>query len=221
MGKAANRGQFCEFVGKALTNIKDDAIEKVDSEVLQKAIDEFGPEGATKSEFIKWIQNGCRMNYILANAFRVGDIFRHRAEKGDRRLWLSDNTQNWIVKPNLERVVPVRIDLGKLSDYRLPKSMNDSAIQIATNNPGCMDLDTFFCVAYLLIFQPKLAKEVLGYELKKDAWYLFHVELADGTKVAMDLDGRGDEWNFCASAFGDDDTWPEGRVLLFFATSAK
>ena len=194
-------------------------LSEIDGDKIQEAIDAEDKE-TFFDNLIKFINNGCRFNYILANVFMVGDIFRQRATKGDTRMDISGNTEDWIIKPNLKRMVQVRNDLGNLSEYVLPENMDDTRIQEGAGNPGCMDLDTFFCVSYLLIFQPQLAKQVLGYELKKDKWYLFHV-LVNGKKVAVGLYWDGDEWRWHAGDFDDGRDWSAGDVLLFFATAKK
>lgn len=99
MGKAASSGQFRNLVGN-LNMVPENVISQVDSALIQKGIDECG-SGATQAEFVKWINNGCRLNTVLANSFVVGDVFRHQTEKGDTRLWLSENTQNWVIKPKV------------------------------------------------------------------------------------------------------------------------
>jgi len=217
MEKAASNGQFRALVGGLLTT-KDDAVTIIDGTLIQNGIDECG-SGITQSEFIKWINNGCRLNVVLANAFVVGDVFRHQAETGDRRLWLSDNTQNWLIKPNLKKVIPIRTDLRKLSEYCLPKSMNDTLIQEVTENPGFMSEEDFLCVMYLLIFQPKLAKQVLGFNLQKNKWYIFHT-MINGKKVAFNGRWFGGEWVFSADDFDVGYDWRGGGVFLFPATKA-
>ncbi len=215
MKKAATSGQFRTFVGGLLTT-KDEAIPEIDGGLIQKAIDECG-NGTTQAELLKWINNGCRLTTVLANAFTVGDVFRHRAEKGDRRLYLSDNTQNWLIKPNLKKVIPIGTNPRKLSEYQLPQSMNDTSIQEKAGNPGCMDEETFLCVVYLLIFQPELASQVLGYSLRKDKVYIFHVMIGD-KKVAFGVGWCGGGWSLFASDFGNGDGWSEGGLFLSFAT---
>lgn len=214
MEKAASSGQFRSFVGGLLTT-KDDTVTLMDGALIQKAIDECG-NGTTQTELMKWINNGCRLTTVLANAFTVGEVFRHRAEKGYRRLWLSDNTQNWVILPNLKKVIPIRTDLGKLSEYQLPNNMNDSSIQTNSGNPGLMELEVFLCVMYLLIFQPQLAEQVLGYKLRKDKWYLFHV-MVNVSLVAFNVHWNGVEWHFGAYAFDRGDAWLAGRSFLSFA----
>lgn len=214
MKKAASNGQFRSFVGGLLTTTED-AIPMIDSDAIQKAIDECG-SGTTQAELIKWINNGCRLQQLLVNAFTVGDIFRHRAEKGDRRLWLSDNTKNWLIKPNLKKVIPIHTDLGKIVENRLPNNMNDTSIQKLAGHPGFMDEETFLLVMYLLIFQPELGKQVLGYALQKDKVYIFHI-MVDGKQVAFSVGWDGDEWGFGADGFDDGFVWIGGFLFLSFA----
>jgi len=215
MGKAASNGQFRTLVGGLLTT-KDDAIPTINGELIQKAIDECG-SGTTQAELIKWINNGCRLEQILANEFTVGDIFRHRAEEGDRRLWLSENTQSHL-NPYLKKVIPIHANLGKLSEYCLPNNMNDSSIQSSVGNPGLMEFEKFLCVMYLLIFASELAKQALGYTLKKDKWYLFHV-MVNGEKIVFSVDWDDNEWYFDARDFDNGRGWLEGFRFLFFANA--
>ena len=199
---------------------KSKKISAIDGDKIQEAIDMPDKENFL-DEFIKWMNNGCKLTYNLINGFVVEQIFRHRAEKGDRRLYLSDNTQNWIVKPYLKRTVVIRTDLGKLSEFRLPHNMNDSTIQSEAGKPGLMDIDTFFLLWFMLIFNPELGKQVLGYELSKEKWYLCHVELPNGKRVAVRVYWDDDEWYFSAREFDDGYDWNEGGILLFFATVKK
>lgn len=217
MEKASN-GQFRELIGKLLVKGSDERVATIDKTKIQNAVNLLSKsEDETVIEnFIKFINNDCQMEMLLANAFIVGDIFRHRAEKGDRRLWLGDNTQNWLIKPNLKKVIPVLTDLGKLIENRLPNSMNDTSIQTLAGNPGLMNEETFLCVMYLLIFQPELGKQVLGYALQKDKVYLFHV-MVDGKQVVFAVSWSEDEWDVSARAFDYGYDWSEGSLFLSFA----
>lgn len=164
--------------------------------------------------------NGSQLTTVLANVFTVGDIFRHHAEEGDRRLYLSDNTQNWLIKPNLKKVIPIYTNLRKLSEYRLPKNMKDSLIQEATDNPDFMSEEEFLCIMYLSIFQPELAKQVLGFTLQKDKWYIFHV-IVNGKKVAFFVCWYGGEWRFLTDNFDYRNAWFVGCVFVSFATAVS
>lgn len=218
MGKAvASNSQFRNLVGH-LGMMSESFINQIDGTFIQNAIDKCG-SGETQAEFVNWINNGCRLNTVLANAFTVGDIFRHRAEKGDHRLWLSDNTQNWLIKPNLKKVITINFDLKKLSEYCLPQNMNDSSIQENTGNPGFMTEEEFFLIMYLLIFQPDIAKQVLGYSLRKDKWYVFHV-MVNGKKVAFNVYWDGGEWRLDAYGFDARGWWIQDDIFLFPATKA-
>ena len=212
MEKASN-GQFRNLVGN-LNMVPENAINLIDGTLIQRAINECG-SGTTQAEFVKWINNGCRLTFMLANAFTVGEVFRHQVEVGDRRLWLSDNTQNWLVKPNMGKVVPIPSSLRKLSEYRLPSNMNDSSIQEVTNNPDLMSEEEFFVVMYLAIFQPQFAKQFLGFTLQKHQWYIFHV-MVGGEKMAFCVGWDGGEWSFGVFVFGAGGVWGEGRVFVSF-----
>ena len=216
MGKAiASNGQFRNLVGN-LNMIPENVINQIDGNLIQNAINKCG-SGETQAEFVKWINNGCQLNTILVDSFIVDNIFRHRAESGDRRLYLGDNFQNWVIKPNLKKIIPIRTDIGELKKYCLPSNMNDSSIQANTNNPGFIEFDSFLCILYLLIFQPELGKQILGYTLQKDKWYVLHV-MVDGKKVACHVHWRGDEWRLHAYEFAASARWYGGSVFLFPAT---
>ncbi len=219
MGKAASGGQFRNLIG-GLNTTTDSAIETIDGAQIQNAIDQLG-KGITQEEFIKWINNGCRLSYNLINGFVVEQIFRHRAEKGDRRLYFGDQFKAWCVAPYLKHTVAIRTDLGAVSEFRLPRNMNDSTIQSEAGNPGFMDIDTFFLLWFMLIFNPELGKQVLGYEIRKEKWYLCHVELPGSVRVAVRVFWDDGGWRFGADAFDDGGDWRGGYILLSFATAAK
>ncbi len=195
---------------------KSKKISEIDGQKIQDAIDMPDKENFL-SEFIKWINNGCKLTYQLVNGFVFGDVFKHRAETGDKRLYFGDNYRELCVIPNLKKFIAIR-ELGRPNEYRLPKSMKDSEIQTATDNPGNMDFETYCCLKYLLIFQPELAEQFLGgYKLNKKEWYVMHVELPDGRVVAVGLGWGGGEWYFYAFSLGGL-TWCKGDLFLSFAT---
>ncbi len=116
-------------------------------------------------------------------SFIVGDVFRHRDETCVPQ-YHGSNAKDWIFTPNAKVKIAIKQKLPKLSEYILPKDMNDSDIQSnAKSTP--MDEETFLLVLYLLIIKPELGKKILGYELRKDRWYLFHVKLSSGKVVAV------------------------------------
>lgn len=217
--ETASNGQFRELIGKLLVKGSDEKVALIDKQKIQNAINLLSSNSENAFQgFVDLINNDFKLQTILTNAFTVGDIFRHRAEQGDCRLFLSDNTQAWLVKPNLKKVIPIRTDPRKLTKYCLPKNMNDSSIQQNAGNPGCMTEEEFFLVMYLLIFQPELGKQALGFALAKDKYYIFHVTL-NGRKVAFFVDWHDDEWFFDALEFGTVLDWNEGRVFVSFAAA--
>ena len=206
------------FLG-LFTEKNDDLLSKIDGSKIQDAIDIPGKNNFL-FEFIKWINNGCKLNYLLINAFVLGDIFKHRAEEGNRRLYFDSSYNTACIQPYLKKLIPIRNDFGKISEYNLPKNMKDSEIQKATGNPGCMSFDDYCCLKYLLIFQPESAKQIFGFELSKSKWYVLHVILPNGEKVAVCVYWDDDEWDFGSCAFGVH-TWLVHRAFLFFSTAKK
>ncbi len=195
---------------------KSKKISEIDGDKIQSAIDISDKENFL-SEFIKWINNECKLTYQLVNGFVFGNVFKHRAETGDKRLYFGDNYRDWCVIPNLKKFISIR-ELGKPNEYRLPKNMKDSEIQTVTGNPGNMDFEAYSILKYILIFQPELAEQFLGgYKLSKKEWYVMHVELPDGRLVSVDLGWVGDAWGFDAFSLGGH-TWFEGYLFLSFAT---
>lgn len=198
---------------------KSKKISEIDGDKIQNAIDMPDKENFL-SEFIKWINNGCKLTVQLVNGFVFGDVFKHRAETGDKRLYFGDNYRNWCVLPWFKKFIAIR-ELGRPNEYRLPKSMKDNEIQAATGNPGNIDFETYSILKYILIFQPELAEQFLGgYKLNKKEWYVMHVELPDGRVVAVYLRWDDDEWRFLASSLGAY-TWGEGDLFLSFAAAKK
>ena len=221
-----NKAASLEQIGAFLTMIqalfislltgKSKVSNRIDGDKLEKATN--SPDFLDR--LIEWINNGCKLTVQLVNGFVFGDMFKHRAEVGDKRLYFGDNYRNWCVTPWLKKFISIR-ELGRPNEYRLPKSMKDNEIQAATGNPGNIDFETYSILKYILIFQPELAEQFLGgYKLNKKEWYVMHVELPDGRVVAVNLYWRGDEWFFGAISLGDG-TWFGGRLFLSFAAAKK
>jgi hypothetical protein len=213
-----SNGQFRNLTG-SLNMIPENDISRIDGVLIQKAINQLG-NGTTQSEFINWINNGCRLNIVSVNEFTVGDIFCHRAEAGDHRLWFNDDIQNWLIKPNLKKIITINSNLKKLLEYRLSQNMNDSSIQENTNDPGFMTEEEFFLIFYLLIFQSDLAKQVLGYSLQKGKWYIFH-GMVNGKETTFYANWDDDGLSLDAYEFGINDWWSQGDVFLFLSTKAR
>ena len=146
--------------------------------------------------------------------FVVGKVFQHRV-KGLIPQYHGDNFKSWMLTPAIEKVVSINA-FGKniLKEYVLPQNMKDTPIQNATNSTP-MEEDAFWAMLYLLIVNPKLGKKILKYELRKDKVYVFHVKLASGKVVAVDVDWNVDEWRLDASDFVSVGPWGEGYVFLY------
>ena len=150
------------------------------------------------------------------DSFIVGVLFQHR-NSACIPQWFSDNFRDWMWKPCKERTIKIDQTPRKLNEYRLPKNMNDSTIQKnAKSTP--MSIEEYWLIRYLLIINPELGKQVLGYEVNKDSAYIIHVKLADGSVVAVRLYWRVGGWNSPASRFDVDD-WYEGYFFLSSATA--
>lgn len=147
-------------------------------------------------------------------SFIVGQVFQHR-NSGLVPQYFGDNFKSWLWEPALMKVVSIN-SFGKniLKEYVLPKNMNDTAIQQA-NISTPMEEDQFWVMLYLIVINPKLGKKILKYELRKDKVYIFHVKLASGKVVAVDVYWYGGEWRLDAVDFGRVAWWRGGCVFLF------
>jgi hypothetical protein len=150
-------------------------------------------------------------------SFIVGQVFQHR-NAGLVPQYFGDNFKTWLWEPAQTKEVSINA-FGKnnLKEYFLPKNMNDTAIQ-NTNSSVPMGEDQFWAMLYLLVVNPKLGKKILKYELRKDKVYIFHVKLASGKVVAVDVRWYDDEWYFGARDFDGNGWWSGGYVFLFPAT---
>jgi len=174
-----------------------------------------------------WIQNPNALKKVLAEAlcppeskksgeeiFVVGEVFQHR-NKNLVPQYFGDNFKNWLWASAQTRTVAINA-FGKnnLKEYVLPKNMYDTAIQNA-NNSTPMSEDQFWAMLFLLIINPRLGKEILKYELRKDKVYIFHVKLSSDKVVAVSVDWGGGGWSCRASAFDYGGPWRGGYVFLF------
>lgn len=151
------------------------------------------------------------------SSFRIGDVFGHRNSSMVPQ-YHGDNFKSWFWAPNQNRTITIPSNMPKLVDYTLPKNMNDTGIQNATKSTP-MDEDTFWVVLYLLIIKPELGKELLGYELTKSNYYIFHVKMSDGTVRAVNVGWDDVEWYCYASSFDRGYDWRQGLVFVRFATA--
>jgi hypothetical protein len=127
-------------------------------------------------------------------SFIVGIVFQHRNSVCVPQ-WFSENFREWLWKRYKERTITIDLTPRKLNEYCLPKNMNDSTIQKnAKSTP--MSIEEYWLIRYLLIANPELGKQLLGYELKKDGpVYIMHLNFDDGTVVATNFYWDIDEWN--------------------------
>gem|GEM_PF-5814156 len=97
--------------------------------------------------------------------------------------------------------------------------MNDTTIQKNTNSKP-MSLEEYWLIRYLLIVNPELGKQLLGYELKQDGTvYIMHVTMTDGSVVAVYLFWYDARWRSGADRFDDGNDWGEGSVFLSSVTA--
>ena len=147
-------------------------------------------------------------------SFVIGQVFQHRNQSLVPQ-YFGDNFKTWLWEPAKEKVVQINA-FGKnnLKEYVLPKNMNDTAIQNATNSTP-MGEDAFWAILYLLVINLKLGKKILKYELRKDKFYVFHVKLTSGKVVAVFVRWDDDEWDLNANDFDRITPWLEGDVFLY------
>ena len=152
-------------------------------------------------------------------SFIVGEVFQHRNADCIPQ-YFGDQFNNWLWVPEKHKEIIVDTDaVRKLKEYRLPKKMNDTTIQKnAESKP--MSMDEYWLIRYLLIVNPELGKQLLGYELKQDGTvYIMHVVKPDGSVVAVRLGWDDAEWYSLADRFGGGNDWYEGSVFLSSATA--
>jgi len=149
-----------------------------------------------------------------ALSFVVGQVFQHRA-KGLVPQYHGDNFKNWLWTPARARVISIgAFGKNNLKEYVLPKNMNDTTIKINVNSSSTEE-DQFWAMLYLLIVKPKLGKKFLKYVLRKDKIYIFHVKLASGMVVAVDVRWFDGEWDVRTNDFDCGNPWNEGIVFLY------
>ncbi len=150
-------------------------------------------------------------------SFKVSEVF------GDRNpnlvpQYFGDRYRNEIFIPNQNKVLTIPKTMSKLVDYKLPKNINDTAIQTETKSIP-MDEDSFLIVLYLLIIKPEIGKELLGYTFKQyGTRYLFHVKMVDGTVRTVDVAWNVGVWRCGGNLFDVRGGWSAGLVFLHFAT---
>lgn len=143
--------------------------------------------------------------------FTIGDVFQHKNQTLTL-MYFSDKFKKRFFKPNKEKVITIPNSMSTLEEYVLPKNMDNDTIQKNTASIP-LDTDTFWIVLYCLIIEPKLGKELLSYELRKDKVYIMQVQV--GTIVhAFVVRWYRDKWDLDASSFDDGYDWLEGYVFL-------
>ena len=152
-------------------------------------------------------------------SFIVGEVFQHRNSDCVPQ-YFGDQFNNWIWVPEKDKEIIIDTEaVRKLNEYRLPKNMNDTSIQKnAKSTP--MSMEEYWLTRYLLIINPELGKQLLGYELKQDGTvYIMHVKKADGSVVAVSLRWSDGVWLSTANRFGGGRGWDEGHIFLSSATA--
>jgi hypothetical protein len=151
---------------------------------------------------------------LIHKTFVVGEVFQHRVQ-GLIPQYHGDNFKSWLWAMAKERIVSTN-EFGKniLKKYVLPANMKDTQIQNAAKSTP-MGENQFWVMLYLLIIEPKLGRKILKYALQKDKVYIFHVKLASGKVVAVNVDWNGGEWDLNANDFVREFPWNGGFVFLY------
>jgi len=157
----------------------------------------------------------------LAISFVVGKAFGPNSVEGLIPRSLESNFKIWLWKPAQTKMVSVNA-LGKnyLKEYVLPGNINDTMIQRNTNSIP-MEEDQFWAMLYLFMVNPKLGKKILKYELRKDKEYIFHVKLASGKVVTVNVDFQDKNWNLKAYVFGDKYWYFRDHYVFFFLSTIE
>lgn len=154
--------------------------------------------------------------------FVIGEAFQHRSENCVK-LWLEDVFMSRVLEDVKRRTLAIEFK-NKVSEYILPKDMNDTAIQKAKKSKR-LSVNEFFQLLYLLIVEPNLGKELLNFELnKKSKAYFFHLELVSGESAAVRIrwDGGDDEWSIEAHKWDPAKRpWRKGFIFLFIPIPKK
>ncbi|MFA6524504.1 MAG: hypothetical protein WC264_01520 [Candidatus Paceibacterota bacterium] len=172
-----------------------------------------------------WIKNPKALKKALAEAlcpsaegetFVVGDVFQNRKEN-PTLMFFGDNFYNLVLIPSKTKIIPISsFNKNKLKEYCLSENMNDVAIQNA-NSSTFFKEDQFWAILYLLIINPILGSEVLGYGLQKNEKYIFHVELSN-FKAAVSIHYVNDQCCFNVFDFNMITHWYVGHYFLFLST---
>jgi hypothetical protein len=167
-----------------------------------------------KKEFIEKVL----VKGTIKEIFVVGEVFQHRNENLIPQ-YFGDNFRNWLWASAQTKLVIIDA-FGKknskeyLKEYVLDKDMNNFAIQ-STNKSTPMSEHKFWAMLFLLIINPKLGKKILKYELQKGKVYIFHIKLASGRVVAVDMNWNSGEWLFGAYFLGHEYPWKKSNIFLF------
>jgi hypothetical protein len=152
-------------------------------------------------------------------SFIVGEVFQHRNANCVPQ-YFSDQFNVWLWVPQKHKEIIIDTEaVRKLNEYRLPENMYDTTIEKNANSKP-MSMEEYWMTRYLLIVNPELGKQLLGYQLKQDGTvYIMHVTMADGSVVAVLLRCNDAEWYSDADRFDDGGDWSEGSIFLSSATA--
>ncbi len=146
-------------------------------------------------------------------SFIVGEVFQHRNLKLVP-LYFARDFESMVLEPSKNKRVSINaFGNNTLKEYVLPKNMEDTTIQSATNSTP-MEEDQFWAMLYLLIVEPELGKKILNYQLRKYQYYVFHVKLSSGKVLAVRLFWHDGKWRLNAFDFNHGN-WSMDSVFLF------
>ncbi len=211
--KAASGGQARSFHAMIISSMDEKVLEKIDSKKFQEVIDN---PGKFIANFTEWINNDCHLNLITNQSFVIDDIFP-RAGEGYTPIHLWPSVRQTLFEPAIERRIIIAETLpGKLKSYMLDETMSNEKIQIVTKSIP-MNEDEFFVALFLLVANSKLGKDLLGYEINKRKYYLFHIKLLSGKLTTFVCNWEHNEWHGRCYDYSME-VHDKATVFLFFNT---
>ena len=236
--ETANRGQFCEFIGKLLVKGNDKKVVKIDKTKIQNAIDSLsGENDVVLDNIISFINNGCQfiqqvgthimqflsLTYEVAipevKEFVVGDFYKS-GENNGVKLSFGSNFEEWIL--DLMGRMKISLSESKLVRHLLIKDAYDTEMQTDFLEKPIVPVKQFMAqLKNMILAQPNGEVKEDGLDVSGKA-NIFHVdlsELGDSRVVAVSVGRYGDEWLISALEFGSIGRWFEG--VLFFAPATK
>ncbi|QQR50397.1 hypothetical protein IPF86_00540 [Candidatus Nomurabacteria bacterium] len=111
----------------------------------------------------------------ILKEFRVSDVFRHDDSKCIPQKWARgakviafDHNEKCIISPDILK--------GKFLTFPFSEG-NFAPLNTSLSSIGnsLLSEDIFFILLYLFIIEPKMGKELLGFEFEKEVCYLFPV----------------------------------------------